>query len=383
MRSHGETSLMQTSSSFFIATSWNDRPVSQQFRALSNELVSRGHRVLLLIDKRNRSVEAHRETPAVYTWPSARPIHVGDARFLSGLIRQHRPDCLIASSGAVNIMTLVGWWHGVKQRIAWHHTLSAAIDADCRVPRWKLAMLRYRKRCVWQFATLIAAVSEAGRRDLQTQFGVRKSKCRVVYNSLVDPLAGKVVAKSLSGVNRLVCVGRFHRCKGQDVLLRALVRLRAELPRLSVEFIGEGPLRPECERLASDLGVAECCKFSGVAHHERVLAAMGEADLTVVPSRDEAFGLVALESMAMGTPAVASAVGGLPEILGEGLNSLLVPSDDPVALAERLKMVLDDVSGYDDLVRRARARFLEGFEQSAAVKRQADWLENMLGSPIS
>lgn len=369
-------------STFLIATSWHDGPVSQQFRRLGAELASRGHRVVMLIDRHNRAGENHVGNPAVFTWPSIRPTRFRDGWFLSALIRHQHPDCLVSNFGAVNLMTLVGWWHRVTHRIVWHHTLSSAVDADGLKPPWKLGLLRWRKRSVWRFATAIAAVSDAARNDLRTRFDVPSAKCHVIYNSLEDPLQGKTVPRSLSGKNRILCVGRFHPCKGQDILLRALSLLGQDLPEIRVDFVGDGPLRAECEKLVGELGLCKCCRFLGAVPHEKVLAAMAQSDITVVPSRNEAFGLVALESLAMGTPVVASAVGGLPEILTGDLERLLVPSNDPKALARTLHLLLTDTSGYQALSARCRARYLEQFEQSAAVRRQADWLESIVsGEP--
>jgi glycosyltransferase involved in cell wall biosynthesis len=277
-------------------------------------------------------------------------------------------------------MTLVGWCHGVKHRIVWHHTLSSQIDADTPHSVWKLDLLRRRKRYVWRFATAIAAVSDAAKKDLQTRFRVPEAKCHVIYNSLEDPLRGQAVTRTLSGEDRILCVGRFHRSKGQDVLLRALALLKPEFPKMRVEFLGEGPLRQKCERLAGELKLSDCCRFSGEVSHEKVLDAMAQSDVTVVPSRNEAFGLVALESLAMGTPVVASDVGGLTEIMGDGLRPLLVPPDDPEALAKNLKLLLSDALSYSQFSLRARTRFIQEFEQSAAVKRLADWLENMVSN---
>jgi glycosyltransferase involved in cell wall biosynthesis len=365
---------------FMIATSWQDSPVSQQFRALGAELVARGYQVTLLIDRSNRGVENHTAKPAVFTWPSFRPTRLRDAWFLFKMIRQYRPQCLVSNFGSVNLMTLVGWCCRVKQRIVWHHTLCAQIDIDTSYSAWKLALLRWRKRRVLRFATAIAAVSHAASVDLLTSYQVPAGTCHVFHNSLKDPLKVDKLIKALSGENRIVCVGRFHHSKGQDVLLRAAAFLKPQLPHLHVEFIGEGPLRGECERTAAVLKLTGCCRFAGAVSHDRVLETMAQSDVTVVPSRNEAFGLVALESLAMGTPVVASAVGGLPEILADGLKSLLVPPDDARALASKLLDLLTDSAGYAELSARARARFLQQFEQSAAVKRQADWLESLLST---
>jgi glycosyltransferase involved in cell wall biosynthesis len=145
-----------------------------------------------------------------------------------------------------------------------------------------------------------------------------------------------------------------------------------------VDFLGDGPTRPECETLARELGVTKSCRFVGVITHQEVLTAMSQADLTVVPSRCEAFGLVALESLAVGTPVLASAVGGLREIIQDDQQGRLVPAGDPAALAEGLKVLLNDPAGYSRMSEAVRKRFLTAFEQRQAVQTKADWLESLL-----
>jgi glycosyltransferase involved in cell wall biosynthesis/2-polyprenyl-3-methyl-5-hydroxy-6-metoxy-1,4-benzoquinol methylase len=376
---HAKVDTASVKSTFLIATSWQSGPVSQQFRALGAELVSRRHNVVLLIDRHNRAVENYTTNPAVFIWPSFRPTRLQDARFLSHLIRHRRPDCLVSNFGSVNVMTLTGWCHRVKARVAWHHTLSSQTDVDTPHPPWKLRLLRWRKRWVWRFATAIATVSGAAKQDLHNRFHVPNEKCQVIYNSLADPLNGGAYIKKLSGENRIVCVGRFHRSKGQDVLLRAAGLLALQIPKLKIQFLGDGPLRGECERIAAELNLTDSCNFEGSVPHSKVLEAMQVADVVVVPSRNEAFGLVALESIALGTPVVASAVGGLVEILTEGLQQLLVPPNDPKTLADKLHQLLTHSSEhYAALSAQSRLRFLQEFEQSAAVRRQADWLESLL-----
>jgi glycosyltransferase involved in cell wall biosynthesis len=113
--------------------------------------------------------------------------------------------------------------------------------------------------------------------------------------------------------------------------------------------------------------------------HGEVLRKMAAAMATVVPSRSEAFGLVNIESMAVGTPVVGSAVGGIVEIVRDGKDGFLVPPDDPSALATRLETVLTHPQLRRELSRRARERFLAEFEQSRSVREQADWQEALFG----
>jgi glycosyltransferase involved in cell wall biosynthesis len=148
-----------------------------------------------------------------------------------------------------------------------------------------------------------------------------------------------------------------------------------------VEFVGKGPLEAGLRQLAVQLGVAERCHFSGAIPHAQVLGRMASATATIVPSRIEAFGLVYIESMAVGTPVVASRVGGIPEIVRDGVDGLLAPPDDPGALASCIKAILSNPQLRQQMSVNARQRFLSTFEQTRIVKEQADWLERILSDP--
>src|SRR6185503_5660295 len=120
----------------FIGTSWGNEAVPQHFMALSKELVRRGHRVVLLVNRQAQDIEDHEGNPSIWTWPSKRPTRFQDARFLYRLIRKYHPDCLVGNFGSSNIMILVGRLMGIPCRVGWHHTLSNGIDIDAQIPRW-------------------------------------------------------------------------------------------------------------------------------------------------------------------------------------------------------------------------------------------------------
>jgi glycosyltransferase involved in cell wall biosynthesis len=157
-----------------------------------------------------------------------------------------------------------------------------------------------------------------------------------------------------------------------------LALLRGRLDSITIEFLGEGPTLETVRASAKAAGLAERCVFRGRVTHEEVLAAMSHAAITVVPSRSEAFGLVNIESMAVGTPVIASAVGGIPEILRDGVDGYLVPPDRPAVLAERLLHVLESLSLRDSMSQSSRNRFLKLYEQCKVVTAQADWLDGIV-----
>lgn len=365
-------------SCFFIGTTLADNPVPHHFEALSRELVRRGHRVVLITPHRKTDLVDPDSNPAVYTWPSERPTHLRDALFLRKLVQRYDPSCFIANFAAVSLMTTMGWWLRVRQRVTWYHTLSDQIRIDSDRPEWVETPLRLRRRLVYRLATEIVPVSDAARRDVLHTYGVPAAKCNVFLNDLADPLKGGESVPRAARGPRALCVARLFRSKGQDVLIRALALLKKCGRPLHVDFVGEGPERASLERLAQDLGVGDQCHFHGRTGHGEVLARMSAAAVTVLPSRSDNCPLVTIESLAVGTPLVASRVGGLPEIIGDGKSGFLVPPDDPEALADRLSLVVSDGALWVRMSLEARRDFLERFELTRAVTAQADWLDALV-----
>jgi D-inositol-3-phosphate glycosyltransferase len=143
----------------------------------------------------------------------------------------------------------------------------------------------------------------------------------------------------------LLFVGRIQPLKAPDVLLRAAARLVARQPalreRLMVAVVGgpsgTGLARPEAlQSLAADLGIADLVRFVPPVPQDELPAWYRAADVTVVPSYSESFGLVAIESQACGTPVVAASVGGLRTAVADGVSGILVDGHDPTAYADVL-----------------------------------------------
>jgi glycosyltransferase involved in cell wall biosynthesis len=150
-------------------------------------------------------------------------------------------------------------------------------------------------------------------------------------------------------VPRLVMTARLAPDKGPDVFVEALGRMADPPPVL---IAGEGPLRPALERRVAELGLADRVHFVG--WQERPGRYIAGASALVVPSREEAFSQSAVLGLALGVPVVGSAVEALPEVLGEG-RGILVPPEDPEALARALEEVLAGRLRPDPLATRAYA----------------------------
>lgn len=183
---------------------------------------------------------------------------------------------------------------------------------------------------------LIVANSEATKRSLVAE-GVEP--VNVVWNGvpIQSPRA------PLSGPPTVVFAGRLVREKGVDVLLHAFVKVVARIPETRLLVIGDGPERDKLGQLIGALGLAPNVSMFGHLSRIETERYCAKAWAQAVPSRwAEPFGLVAAEAMMRGTAVVASASGGLAEIIQDGKTGFLVPPDDINALAEILLRLLGD-----------------------------------------
>ena len=162
----------------------------------------------------------------------------------------------------------------------------------------------------------------------------------------------------------LLFVGRIQPLKAPDVLLRAAAELVADDPELRRRLLvlvvggpsGTGLAEPEhLHHLAAALGIADLVRFEPPAPPERLADFYRAADVTVVPSHSESFGLVALESQACGTPVVAAAVGGLPTAVAHGRSGLLVATRAPADYATAIRRVIGASGRRMVSARQARA----------------------------
>src|SRR5215212_6395165 len=142
------------------------------------------------------------------------------------------------------------------------------------------------------------------------------------------------------GKPRVLFVGRLAPQKGVHALVAAVALI--EDPSARVLLVGDGPERPALEREAKQIGVGDRLHFVGFFAHDRLPAAIAHADVLVLPSVYEELGTVLLEAMWAGLPIVASRTGGIPDVIEDGVNGLLVPPGEPEALARAINRVLAD-----------------------------------------
>lgn len=153
--------------------------------------------------------------------------------------------------------------------------------------------------------------------------------------------------RDLAGT-RLVTIGRLVEFKGIEYAIRAVAELRKKWPDITLDVIGDGPLRGSLEQLCGDLDVASAVKFRGALEHEKVLSLLQESDIYIQPGivasdgTREGQGVAVAEAQAFGLPVVASRVGGIPEIVIDGETAYLVEQKDVIGLIEKISLLICD-----------------------------------------
>lgn len=209
---------------------------------------------------------------------------------------------------------------------------------------WKVDKLTGR------WADLVIAVSNNTRSYLENKEGVEASKISVVGNGVdlerFRPLSFHERAYirrrlAIEAGQVVIVPASLKPIKGHKYLLSAIAKVRHSLSeRLHLLIAGDGPLRRELEEEVRLLGLEEAVQFLG--WRRDVAQLVGASDATILPSLSETFGQVIIEAMAAGCPVIGTSVGGLPEIIEDGENGLLVESGSSDALREALSRVLTD-----------------------------------------
>jgi glycosyltransferase involved in cell wall biosynthesis len=212
----------------------------------------------------------------------------------------------------------------------------------------------------------VIVISDAVGRHLRDNAGLPPERMTRIYYGIDLPRWESATngARGLDETGRpptIAVIARLAPQKGHRVLFDALPRIVQQVPDVQVRLIGHEELSTiaELRAYAESRGVAERIRFEGF--QSNIAAVLSDADVKVLPSLWEGFGLVLLEAMAVGKPVVASAVDAVPEVVVDGETGLLVPPGQAEPLASAVVRVLTDRDFADRLGRAGRERVRERF----------------------
>ena len=205
------------------------------------------------------------------------------------------------------------------------------------------------QRLSYAFAHRVVANSNAAASRLR-QEGVADRDIVVIPNGVeVDTPPRR---RPTGPLRRIVTVACLRPEKAHEVLIEAAVPLLAEYPEAELHFAGDGPRLEALRQLAERRGIAARVRFLG--HREDVPSVLADSDIFTLVSRSEAFPNGVIEGMAAGLPIVATRVGGIPELIADGRNGLLVPVDDPAAVTAAWRELIAHPERAAELGRAAR-----------------------------
>jgi glycosyltransferase involved in cell wall biosynthesis len=286
-------------------------------------------------------------------------------------IRRVNPTILHASLFHANLPgRVLGRVAGVPIIICAERTMGMESEWRYRINRWTIGLV-----------DRVTAVSTNVRDFCVSHIGLPAEKLSVIYNGVELPegaFPSTREARAALGLPPdepiIGTVSRLEPVKGIAILIQALARV----DHVHLAIVGDGPDRAALESLADDLGVADRIHWAG--HRRDVPRLLPAFELLVQPSLHEGLPNSILEAMAVGLPVVATAVGGTPEVVVDGVTGLLTPSRDPGVLAKAITTLLRNPDLQRKMGRAGAERVRERFSQEQTVQQTQALYAHLLES---
>jgi glycosyltransferase involved in cell wall biosynthesis len=304
-----------------------------------------------------------------------------ETRHLAACFARHPVDLLHTNNAGCEESPVAARLAGIPRVLGTFHIDSRVDVAKARDDLRHRALEFVSNHCLHA----AIAVSDATAREWIRRTRLPSSRVMTIHNG-IDPGNGarnidRAAARRQLGLpagDALIVggVGRLDAVKGFDVLINAAASLAAEYPNLFIALAGDGPLRQALERQAANLGLANRVCFLG--YRQDIRQVYEALDIFAMPSRCEALPYALLEAMTVQLPAVASNVGGIPEVILQGDTGFLTAVDDHPALAAALKALLDNPPLRQQMGRAARQRAIHYFSEREMVARTIELYRRLL-----
>ncbi len=245
------------------------------------------------------------------------------------IIRQLKPDIMQTYNIATIEYQAIAWLLRVPGRVHAEH------GREVDDPHGKNKKYNLLRKLLSPFIHRYVAVSADLEQWLVNQVGIKASKVKRICNG-VDIDHFKPSPKTDSSERVFATIGRLDPVKDQATLIQAFSLLLAEYPNqpMKLQIVGDGPLMEQLTQQVADLGLQQQVKLLGA--RSDIAELLEQTDIFVLPSVAEGTPMTVLEAMAMGKPIIASAVGGLPELIDEGINGYLTESGNAISLKEAM-----------------------------------------------
>jgi glycosyltransferase involved in cell wall biosynthesis len=267
-------------------------------------------------------------------------------------IRKINPEIAhaIMESYAGGALVLVKYFSPSVKRIL---TLQSGDLDDAR--KQKKFIVKFFWRLIHTSPNFVTAIS-GFLAERAIRLGVPREKVAITPNGIDFNEVPQNISKEK---NRVICVARLSWEKGLNFLLAAWPKVLAEFSDAKLVFVGEGDKRAEIEKQIEELNLENSVELKGRMSHSETLIEIAKSEVFVCPSLAEGLGNVFIEAQACGTPAIGTRVGGIPDVIKDGISGLLIEPKNSMAIATALLRLLKDVELRQELARNG----LEGTKQ--------------------
>ncbi len=228
------------------------------------------------------------------------------------------------------------------------------------------------------------AVSEATKKAWIQQTGIAADRIKVVLNGMdlsaftreYDVAAVRQELSIPAAAYVISVPARLHPLKGHQYLFEAVSQIRSELPQIMVLIIGDGVLRESLQKKVEGLGIGPMVRFLG--HRADIARIMAASDLIVLPSLSETLGLVLAEAQAAGKAVIATNIGGIPEVVENGVTGMLIPPSDSPALARAIVQLVQNPAQCQEMGKKGRERVDRVFPTQRMVAQTLEIYQGLL-----
>jgi len=312
-----------------------------------------------LFDRQGTDIEIKLDLAGVPVWYLGKRLGF-DARMygrIGKVLRAFRPDVVHTH---LSVLRYLFPWIGVRWARAWVHTVHNVADKEVdRVGKWV-------HRLVFRLGVVPVAIAEEVAKSMESVYRIRGVPLIPNGIPLTEYALGEDSRKmwrAREGYEEanliFVAIARLSAQKDPLGLIRAFAAAASRVYGLHLLLVGDGPLRAELQDYVRKMGLEKQVRFLGV--RTDVLEILTAADAFVLSSLWEGNPLSVMEAMAAGKPVIASGVGGVPELVEDGMSGILVPAQKPEALAEAIIRLAQDPALRKKMGAAARQRALECF----------------------
>lgn len=295
---------------------------------------------------------------------------------LRELLRRLQPD----------ILHTFLWYADILGRLtAASAGVPVLINSMRNVDDWRKPWHTWLDRLTAGRAQRIVSNSVAGARRLVTVENIPPERLQVIHNGIdIQAILSRTafpgtLRRNLSipeSIPLVGCVGRLHKQKNLPMLLRAFQQLLSRIPSTRLVLIGDGPLYPILKEQVGELKLSENVTFTG--EHPDPASVIADLDLLVLPSDYEGLPNVLLEAGLQSRAVIATAVGGVPEVIRHGEHGLLIQPGDQRALVHAMETLLNNPSQCKELGQNLKSRILNHFSMETMVSRHQNLYQSLI-----